>query len=56
MLDFARSGKGRINEVWGGDLASYEKDVMQYLDNHANERPGETGIGIDKRNAINYLF
>jgi hypothetical protein len=56
MLDFARSGKGRINEVWGGDLASYEKDVMQYLDNHANSRPGETGIGIDKRNAINYLF
>jgi hypothetical protein len=56
MLDFARSGKGRINEVWGGDLASYEKDVMKYLDNHANERPGETGIGIDKRNAINYLF
>ena len=56
MLDFARSGKGRINEVWGGDLASYEKDVMQYLDNHANEMPGETGIGIDKRNAINYLF
>ena len=56
MLDFARSGKGRINEVWGGDLASYEKDVMQYLDNHANEKPGETGIGIDKRNAINYLF
>jgi hypothetical protein len=56
MLDFARSGKGRINEVWGGDLASYEKDVMQYLDNHANGRPGETGIGIDKRNAINYLF
>jgi len=56
MLDFARTGKGRINEVWGGDLASYEKDVMQYLDNHANERPGETGIGIDKRNAINYLF
>jgi len=56
MLDFARSGKGRINEVWGGDLSSYEKDVMQYLDNHANERPGETGIGIDKRNAINYLF
>ena len=56
MLDFARSGKGRINEVWGGDLASYEKDVMQYLNNHANEKPGETGIGIDKRNAINYLF
>ena len=56
MLDFARSGKGRIDEVWGGDLASYEKDVMQYLDNHANSRPGETGIGIDKRNAINYLF
>jgi len=56
MLDFARTGKGRINEVWGGDLASYERDVMQYLDNHANSRPGETGIGIDKRNAINYLF
>ena len=56
MLDFARGGKGRIDEVWGGDLASYEKDVMQYLDNHANSRPGETGIGIDKRNAINYLF
>ena len=56
MLDFARSGKGRIDEVWGGDLASYEKDVMQYLDNHANSRPGETGIGLDKRNAINYLF
>ena len=56
MLDFARGGKGRINEIWGGDLASYEKDVMQYLDNHANNRPGDEGLGTAKRDAINYLF
>ena len=56
MLDFARSGKGRINEIWGGDLASYEKDVMKYLDNHANNLPGDEGIGTAKRDAINYLF
>jgi len=56
MLDFARSGKGRINDIWGGDLASYEKDVMKYLDNHANNRPGDEGIGAAKRDAINYLF
>jgi hypothetical protein len=56
MLDFARGGKGRINEIWGGDLASYEKDVMKYLDNHANNRPGDEGLGTAKRDAINYLF
>jgi hypothetical protein len=56
MLDFARSGKGRINEIWGGDLASYEKDVMKYLDNHANSLPGDNGLGTAKRDAINYLF
>ncbi|NBW17169.1 MAG: hypothetical protein EBR82_55245, partial [Caulobacteraceae bacterium] len=56
MLDLRRTGKGRVDELWGGDLAAYQKDLFQYLDNHKNNLPGDTGIGSAKRDALNYLF
>ena len=56
MLDLRRSGKGRIEELWGGDLDAYQKDLFAYLKNHQQGLPGDAGIGAAKRDAINYLF
>jgi len=56
MLDLRRAGKGRIEELWGGDLDRYQQDLFRYLDNHRNDLPGDNGIGSAKRDALNYLF
>lgn len=39
--------------LWGNDLDAFRADVKTYLDNHANNRPGATGLGDEKRNLIN---
>lgn len=46
----------RQGALWDNNLGALSKDVDTYLANHAAGRPGETGIGIDKRNQINALF
>lgn len=49
-----RTKKGK--EIWDGKIAPAHDDVKTYLDNLSNNRPGETGIGLQKKGAINELF
>lgn len=38
------------------EMSQIETDLKQWMDNHRNNLPGETKIGIDKRNALNSLI
>jgi hypothetical protein len=38
--------------LFDNDLAQFQKDILQYFENHKNNVPGEYGIGVDKKNAI----
>jgi hypothetical protein len=49
-----RSKTGR--DLYPGDIGVANADVRTYLDNLANDRPGETGIGLQKKGFINELF
>ena len=50
-----RSAKGK--ELYpGGNIGPAIEDVRTYLGNLANDRPGETGIGLQKKGFINELF
>lgn len=40
-------------QLWDGDPAKFQADLMTYLKNHAENRPGADGIGENKRNALN---
>jgi hypothetical protein len=42
--------------LWDGKIDAATKDVEAYLQNLANDRPGETGIGLDKKGVINAMF
>ncbi len=42
--------------LWDNNLGALTKDVDTYLSNHAAGRPGQDGIGVDKRDQINALF
>lgn len=42
--------------LWDNNLGALTKDVDTYLANHASGRPGQDGIGVDKRDQINALF
>lgn len=42
--------------LWDNNLGALTKDVDVYLANHAAGRPGQDGIGVDKRDQINALF
>ena len=42
--------------LWSQQLPDLVRDIDTYLANHVANQPGETGIGIEKRNQINALF
>lgn len=42
--------------LWDNNLGALTKDVDVYLANHAAGRPGQDGIGVEKRDQINALF
>ncbi len=43
--------------LWNGDLKAFANDIRTYLDNLANDRPGNTNLGDEKRDLINvFLF
>lgn len=48
-------GKGPAAQLWPA-LPELLRDVDAYLANHAAGRPGDTGLGAEKRDAINDLF
>jgi hypothetical protein len=48
--------KQRKAGLWNGELAPLLADMDAYLANHANGRPGEMGLGVPKRDALNDLF
>lgn len=43
-------------DLWGGDTAKVAPDLAQYLQNHVNGQPGETGIGTQKRDVLNAML
>lgn len=53
MADWAKTGQLKS---WDGDTKRFYQDVYKYLENHQKDVPGETGIGVDKRNIINDFF
>jgi hypothetical protein len=53
MADWAKTGQLKS---WDGDTKRFYQDVYKYLENHQKDAPGETGIGVDKRNVINDFF
>lgn len=42
--------------LWGDNVGAAVTDVRAYLDNLANNRPGEAGIGLQKKGVINEMF
>jgi hypothetical protein len=42
--------------LYDGQIGPALADVRTYLENLANDRPGETGIGIEKKGLINQIF
>ncbi len=57
-----RKSKPKAFEPWQGDVDLFIRDTFKYLDNHANGRPGATGLASDtktaelKRDTINDFF
>jgi len=43
-------------DVFGNDIKQFESDVKTWMNNHKNNLPGENGIGISKRDAINGIM
>lgn len=39
--------------LWNNDGEAFKADTLQYLKNHAENRPGEDSIGASKKNVIN---
>lgn len=48
--------KGGKAELWGNDFQKAWADVQTYLGNHAEGRPGDFGLGVQKKDFINSLF
>ncbi len=57
-----QKSKPKVFSPWDGDVDLFIRDVFKYLDNHANNRPGKTGLAPDdraatiKRDTINDFF
>jgi hypothetical protein len=49
-----RTQKGK--DLYNGQIGPALDDVRTYMQNLANDRPGETGIGMQKKGFINELF
>ena len=49
-----QSKKGK--DLYNGQLGPALDDVRTYMNNLANNRPGETGIGLEKKGVINEMF
>jgi hypothetical protein len=47
--------KGELG-LFNNDMTTLTKDLVAYLDNHKNGRPGEATIGIAKRDMLNGLI
>ena len=49
-------------DLWNGDSKLFQQDMFKYLENHKNDRPGESGLDANpataetKRNIINDFF
>jgi hypothetical protein len=52
-VEAVKTGKAKL---WHNDFAALWSDVQTYLGNHASGKPGDTGIGTEKRDFINSLF
>jgi hypothetical protein len=50
-----RMNRGELAE-FGNDMAVLDRAFKQYLQNHRDGLPGETGIGVTQRNVINELL
>lgn len=48
--------KAPVKAIWDGKIDALTDDIKTYLDNYTNNRPGETGIGLQKKGVINQLF
>jgi hypothetical protein len=45
-----------FKELWGGNPGNFVQDANSYFENHKRGEPGATGIGDQKRDAINALL
>ncbi len=45
-------GRGKL-DLWNGDAGAFKADLIAYLKNHAEGRPGDVGIGESKKNVLN---
>ena len=54
ITKYLRTKKGK--DLWDGKIDAANDDAKTYLDNLANNRAGETGIGLEKKAALNELF
>jgi len=50
---FKWKNEKKLDGLWGGDAGKFREDLMTYLKNHAEGRPGADVIGEAKRNALN---
>lgn len=40
-------------DMWSGDAQAFRKDLLTYLKNHAEGKPGAEGLGENKKNLLN---
>ena len=45
--------KSKFFETWDNDISAFREDVLSYLGNQSKNLPGDTTIGVKKRDAIN---
>lgn len=53
MARWADKEVSPLQTLWGGDQEAFKNDLMVYLKNHAEGRPGAETIGDKKRDALN---
>lgn len=52
----AKAVKKESAKLWNNELGDLLADTRTYLNNLSNNLPGETGIGVEKKNFINNLL
>lgn len=45
--------EGKLDQFWNGDPEAFRRDLMTYLKNHAEGKPGAEGLGENKKNLLN---
>lgn len=44
---------GKLDQQWGGDSGAFQRDLMRYLQNHAQGKDGGEGLNPEKKNLLN---